>query len=466
MDLLARLVAIVGEKSVLAEPDEMIAYTQEPRGLFPGRALAVVKPSTVAQVSKILALCNETHTGVAPQGGNTGLVGGQTPDSSGREIVLSLQNLNRIRDVDAASETMTLEAGVTLACAQSAAEAVDRYFPLSLASEGSCTVGGNLATNAGGVHVIAYGSMKDLALGVEAVLADGRVLSCLSKLRKDNTGYDLTRLMIGSEGTLGVITAATLKLFPPPRVRVTAFLALADLRAALALLNLCKAEMGAALHAFELMPRIGVDFVLRCGAGARDPFLRPSPWYALLEFASPHEEGFVDAALRVLARAAEEGFCVDAAIAHSLAQRAELWRLRELLPMAQKAEGGSIKHDVAVAVADVPAFVEEATRLVIAAVPGARPVPFGHIGDGNIHFNVTQPLGADAAAFLARWDEVNEIVHGVVARLGGSISAEHGIGRLKRSLLQRTKDPVALEVMRAIKASLDPKGVLNPGKLL
>ena len=466
MELLARLAAVVGEKSVLADPGEMFSYMQEPRGLFHGRALAVVRPSTVAQISRVLALCNESGTGVVPQGGNTGLVGGQTPDDTRRQIVLSLTRLDKIRDIDPVSDAMTVDAGVTLARAQAAAESVDRYFPLSLASEGSCTIGGNLATNAGGVHVIAYGSARDLALGVEAVLADGRVLSGLSKLRKDNTGYDLTRLMIGSEGTLGVITAATLKLFPRPRARVTAFVGLANPGRALELLNFCKSRMGGALQAFELLPRIGVDLVLNHADVARDPFPDVFPWYALVECAAMEEDGFRDAVIDMLGRATATLLVGGAAVADSLAHAADFWRLRELLSEAQKREGGSIKHDVSVAPKDVPAFIEEASRLVTARVPGARPVAFGHMGDGNIHFNISQPVGADRAAFLALWDEVGDIVHGVVEKFGGSISAEHGIGQLKRELLRRVKDPTALEAMRAIKAALDPKGILNPGKLL
>ena len=466
MDLLARLAAVVGEKSVLADPGQTLSYMEEPRGLFHGRALAVVRPSTVAQISRVLALCNESGTGVVAQGGNTGLVGGQTPDDTRRQIVLSLTRLDKIRDIDPVSDAMTVDAGVTLARAQAAAESVDRYFPLSLASEGSCTIGGNLATNAGGVHVIAYGSARDLALGVEAVLADGRVLSGLSKLRKDNTGYDLTRLMIGSEGTLGVITAATLKLFPRPRARVTAFVGLADPGRALELLNFCKSRMGGALQAFELLPRIGVELVLKHDDVARDPFPDVFPWYALVEFAAMEEDGFRHAVIDMLSRAAAKLLVGGAAVADSLAHAADFWRLRELLSEAQKREGGSIKHDVSVAPKDVPAFIEEASRLVTARVPGARPVAFGHMGDGNIHFNISQPVGADRAAFLARWDEVGDIVHGVVEKFGGSISAEHGIGQLKRDLLRRVKDPTALAAMRAIKAALDPKGILNPGKLL
>jgi FAD/FMN-containing dehydrogenase len=456
----------VGANSVVVEPAEMTAYLTEPRGSFHGRAPCVVKPRDARQVADVLALCNNAGVGVVPQGGNTGLVGGQTPDESGAQILLSLQKLDRIREVDPASDTMTVEAGVILAAAQQAAEDVGRYFPLSLAAEGSCTIGGNLATNAGGVHVIAYGSARDLALGVEVALADGRILSSLSKLRKDNTGYDLAHLFIGSEGTLGVITAATLKLFPLPRSRATALVGLADPRAALALLALAKASAGPTLVAFELLPRIGLDFVLRHQHGVRDPLGSPHPWYALVELASP-AEGCLDEALTdLLAEAVERDIAADAAIAATLEQRAGLWKLRELMPEAQKPEGVSIKHDISVPIESVPDFLAEASAQVVALVPGARPVPFGHMGDGNIHYNVSQPVGADRDAFLARREEVNDCVHALVAKFRGSISAEHGVGRLKRDLLRKVKDPVALELMRSIKAALDPNGVLNPGKLL
>jgi FAD/FMN-containing dehydrogenase len=463
--LLARLSEIVGARNVAVDPAEMAGYLQEPRDLYHGAALCVVKPESVDQVSRVLALCNEIGAAVVPQGGNTGLVGGQTPDSSGSQIVLSLQKLNSIREIDPASDTMTVEAGVTLARVQEAAESVDRYFPLSLAAEGSCTIGGNLSTNAGGVHVVAYGSARDLTLGVEAVLADGRIVSGLSKLRKDNTGYDLSHLFVGAEGTLGVITAATLKLFARPRARATAFVALADLGKAFDLFALAKADAGAALQAFEIIPRVALDLVLRHASSVRDPLSNMHPWYALIEFASFKDEP-LDGAAELLAKAIQSDIARDAVLAASLQQRAVFWRLREFIPEAQTREGGSIKHDISVPLACVPAFVEEASRLVETLIPGARPVPFGHMGDGNIHFNVTQPVGADKQSFLARWGEVSEIVHRLVKKYQGSISAEHGIGQLKRDLLRTTKDPVSLDVMRTIKNALDPKGILNPGKLL
>ncbi len=456
----------MGNAAVTTDPAEMDMHMSEPRDLYRGRALCIVKPKDASEVAKALALCNERGVAVVPQGGNTGLVGGQTPDASGRQVLLSLQRLDRVREIDPTSDAMTLEAGVTLARAQEVAESVDRYFPLSLASEGSCTIGGNLSTNAGGVHVLAYGAARDLTLGLEVALADGRLLSTLGKLRKDNTGYNLTQLFVGSEGTLGVITAATLKLFPRPRSRAVAFLGLDDPAQALALLNLVKDRAGPSLQAFELIPRTGLELVLQHIPGARDPLEAVHPWYALLEIAGFAEGEAERIAASALSQAMESGAARDATIAQSLDQGAALWRLRESLSEAQKREGGSIKHDISVPVERIPEFIAEVGRRIAARFPQARPVPFGHMGDGNIHYNVSQPLGADKARFLAQWDEMNEVVHGLVHDFGGSISAEHGIGQLKRDLLAQTKDKVALGVMRTLKAALDPRGVLNPGKLL
>lgn len=465
-DFNRRLLQIVGEKGVINNPSGMRAFLDEPRGLYHGRARCVVRPANTAQTAAVLALCNTRNIGVVPQGGNTGLVGGQTPDLSGEQIVLSLQQMDKIREIDADSDTMTVEAGVTLARAQEAAASVDRYFPLSYASEGSATIGGALSTNAGGVHVLAYGSAGDLAIGVEAVLADGRILSGLSKLRKDNTGYQLSRLFVGAEGTLGIVTAATVKLFPRPRARATAFVALVNPQRALELLRLAKGQLGPALEAFELIPRIGLDLVLRHGAGVREPFSGRHAWHVLMEAAAFDETPVHDMMTALLARALEAGLANDATLAASLEQRQILWRIRELLPEAQKREGGSIKHDVSVPLHDIPGFLKEADKVVEECIPGARPVPFGHMGDGNIHYNVSQPLDGDKDAFLSRWSELNERVHAVVLKYEGSISAEHGIGQLKRDLLAHLKDPVSLEVMRALKKTLDPRGVMNPGKVL
>jgi FAD/FMN-containing dehydrogenase len=402
---------------------------------------------------------------MVPQGGNTGLVGGQTPDQSGDEIIVSTQRLRAVREVDLDADVMICEAGVTLAEAQAAALAADRLFPLSLASEGTCTVGGNVSTNAGGVTVIAYGNTRDLVTGVEAVLADGRIVNALSKLRKDNTGYDVKGLFIGAEGTLGIVTAASLRLFPNPRTRATAFVGLKSPEDALKLLRMVRERLGAAITSFELIGRNAYDIGLRHGRG-RAPLSGAHDWCVLIEASSQAPGGLDEAFAGALEAALETGVIEDAAIAASLEQRAAFWELREGLSEAQGKEGGSIKHDVSVEVGRVPAFIREATPAVEAFIPGARVVAFGHLGDGNIHFNVSQPIGADAQVFLDRWDAMNGIVHGIVARLGGSYSAEHGVGQLKRGLLARWKDPASLSVMRQIKAALDPNGVMNPGKVL
>jgi FAD/FMN-containing dehydrogenase len=457
--------AIVGKSHVVAYTAGMEGFLREPRGLFHGKALCIVRPGSVQEVAAVLALCHETATQLVPQGGNTGLVGGQNPSADGGAIVLSLTRLRALREVDLASNTMTVEAGMVLAEVQEQARRVNRLFPLSLGSEGSCTIGGNLATNAGGTNVIAYGNARDLVLGLEVVLADGRILSDLSKLKKNNTGYDLKNLFIGSEGTLGIITAAVLKLFPKPRSVETAFIGLSSPRAALDLLNLARDTAGGEITSFELVPRLGLDFVL-AHFDARDVLPAKYPWYVLLELSSQSRAG-LDARLLALLEAASEKYIIeDAAIAASLEQRENFWKLREFLPEAQTLEGGSIKHDVSVPVADIPVFLEEVFRAVSHAVPGARLVPFGHVGDGNIHCNVSQPIDAERQAFLARWDEINAIVYEIVMAHKGSVSAEHGIGQLKRDLLPKVKDKVAMELMRAIKQTLDRKGILNPGKVL
>jgi len=463
---LARVAAIVGHDHVITDHAEMAGYLREPRGLFEGAAACVVRPASTAQVAAVMALCHETGTPVVPQGGNTGLVGGQVPDASGRSVLLSLGRLTRIREIDPASNTMTVEAGTVLAEVQKEADRAERLFPLSLAAEGSCTIGGNLATNAGGTAVIAYGNARDLVLGLEVVLADGRVLSGLSKLRKDNTGYDLKHLFMGSEGTLGIITAAVLKLFPKPRSVETAFVALASPTQALAFLDLAREMAGGEITGFELVPRIGLEFVLAHGRGVRDPLSEPHAWYVLLELSSQCREGLSARLVGLLEAGAERGIVESAAVAASLDQRAALWKLRELLPEVQRDEGGSIKHDISLPLAAIPAFLDEVSVALSQAAPGARVVAFGHLGDGNIHCNVSQPIGADTAAFLARWGEINAMVHAIVGGYHGSISAEHGIGQLKRDLLPGVKDAVALDLMRAVKRTLDPKGILNPGKVL
>jgi FAD/FMN-containing dehydrogenase len=456
--------AIVGEKYAVAEGPDQERYLREWRHLYQGRTPLVLKPGSTEEVSRVLTLANETGTPIVPQGGNTGLVGGQI--SHHGEIVLSLERLARIRSVDPRGNTLIAEAGVTLEGVQKAAEDAGRLFPLSIGSQGSCQIGGNLSTNAGGLQVLAYGNARSLVLGLEVVLADGRIWNGLKALRKDNTGYDLRDLFIGSEGTLGIITAAVLKLFPLPKSQATAIAGLASLEDAASFFDLA-IEMGAGeLTAFELLPRIGIEMLVRHVEGARDPLAESYPWYVLFELSSQRENEAEPTAEKLLVEAVERGIVADAVLATSLAQAADFWRLRESFPEAQTAEGASIKNDVSVPVAALPAFITRAADAVSKLIPGVRPVPFGHYGDGNIHFNFTQPEGADGAAFLARWDEVAAAVNTIVLELGGSISAEHGIGFMKRDLLREVKAPVETELMRKIKDAFDPRGILNPGKVV
>jgi FAD/FMN-containing dehydrogenase len=467
MDLAATLQRIreaVGSAGWIADPQDLEPYLIEARHLYRGATRLVVRPASTGEVAAVVRICAEAGLAIVPQGGNTGLVGGQVPLHG--EVVVSLKRLDRIREVDAGSDTMTCEAGVVLANAQAAAASAGRLFPLSLGAEGSCTIGGNLSTNAGGTGALAYGVARDLVLGLEVVLADGRVLHGLNKLKKDNTGFDLKNLFIGAEGTLGIITAAVVKLFPAPKTVETAFAGLPSPQAALALLHLVQERTNRALTSFELICRTAMEFALRHGPGCRDPLAAPHPWYVLLQLSSAAEQDLRLTLEEILEFAMERGLVNDAAIAVSLDHRRAFWHLREILPEAQKPEGGSIKHDISVPVAAVPDFLREADAAVAALIPGSRPVPFGHLGDGNIHYNVTQPPGADTAGFLARWDEMNAAVHAVVAKFGGSISAEHGIGVMKRKLLPQVKDPVALDLMRLIKRTLDPKAILNPGKVV
>jgi FAD/FMN-containing dehydrogenase len=461
----AQMAKIVGEKYVLTAAQDTAAYLSEPRDLWHGKASCVVRPGNAEEVAAICAFADRSGLKIVPQGGNTGLVGGQIPDQSGEEILLSLNRLDKVREIDPASNTMIVEAGVTLQKVQEAAESVDRLFPLSLAAEGSCTIGGNLASNAGGTAVLAYGNARDLVTGLEVVLADGSVLNNLSKLRKDNTGYDLKHVFMGSEGTLGIITAAVVKLYPRPRAVETALIGLISPEKCLDLLVLAQSMAGPDLKTFEFMSRFGVEIVVK-HSSAREPLEAPHDWYVLMELASQSENGLSESMMALLEAAFEQEIIEDAAVAASLDQRKAFWALRENLSEMQKFEGGSIKHDVCVPVAQVPAFLAEATVVVEKTIPGARPVPFGHMGDGNIHFNVSQPIGADKNAYLARWEELNEAVHAVVKRMNGSISAEHGIGVLKRELLPTVKDAVAMDVMRRFKTALDPNNTLNPGKVL
>lgn len=460
----ARLKAAVGPKGFTEDADAIAPHLAEWRGKYQGRSPLLLKPSTTSKVSEILHICNETRTPVVPQGGNTGLVGGQIPLEG--EILLSLERLNCIRDIDVADMSATVEAGVVLAALQTAADEAGAYFPLSLASEGSCTIGGNLSTNAGGVNVLRYGSARNLVLGIKVVLADGRVLDLLRNLHKDNTGYDLRQVFIGAEGTLGVITAAVLKLFPKPASRETVLASVRDPEAAIELLRRLQETTGGLVSAFELMPRAGIEFVTAHIANTSDPLPRPSPWYVLTEIAGAAAVTLKDPVEAEIARAIDNGLAGDAVVAASEAQRAALWRLRESLSEAQKYEGGSIKHDISVPVPRIAQFIRQAITAVEARVPGVRAVPFGHLGDGNLHFNFSVPKGGDSGAFLAGWEEISRVVHDLVQAFGGSISAEHGLGFMKRDEILRYKSQTEMDVMRALKRTLDPNNILNPGKVV
>ncbi|WP_119304384.1 FAD-binding oxidoreductase [Dongia deserti] len=465
--LIAGLQAIVGARHCLIEPDTQAPFVADWRGIYHGRARAVVLPGTVAEVQAIVRLARQHHAPIVPQGGNTGLSGGATPDDSGRAILLSLKRLTKVRTIDPLNNSMIAEAGCILANLQQAANEADRLFPLSLSAEGTCQIGGNLATNAGGINVLRYGNARDLCLGLEIVLPDGTLLSNLHGLRKDNTGYDLKQIFIGSEGTLGIITAAALKLFPKPVARATSVVALSDLDVAPALLARCRAGLADQLVSFELLPRFGIELGQRFMPGLAWPLERLADWSILIEANTSSAAFDIRAAMeQCLADALDAGEIIDAAVASSEAQSLVLWQLREGIVEGQNRTGASIKHDVSVPVAQVPAFVKAGFEAVLAAWPEARLLAFGHLGDGNIHFNLTQPEGESKAQFLARTEGMNRIVHDLVARFAGSISAEHGIGQLRRAELQHRKPAAELDLMRRIKRMLDPDDLMNPGKLV
>jgi FAD/FMN-containing dehydrogenase len=465
--LLDRFAAIVGEAHALRSEADVAPYVTERRGLYPGITPLVLRPGSVEEVSRIMRLATETRTPVVPQGGNTGLVGGQMPDRSGREIVLSLSRLNRIREIDMLSNTATVEAGVVLQTLRDAADAADRLFPLSLGSQGSCQIGGNLSSNAGGTGVLAYGNARELCLGVEVVLPTGEVLDDLRKLKKDNTGYDLKNLFVGAEGTLGVITAAVLKLYPKPKGREVAWVGLTSPEAALALFGKATDRAGSGLTAFELIADTPLEFAVRHIPGTVRPLAGEWPWHVLMEVSSGRSaEDARDLVEAILTAGLEEELAGDAVIAASFAQADAFWRIREALSDGQRPEGASIKHDISVPVASIPEFIERAAAAVDSVSPGARVVCFGHMGDGNLHYNISQPAGADGAAFLGLYRMMNKAVHDIVRDLNGSISAEHGIGRLKRDELLATAPPVAIDLMRRIKAAFDPAGIMNPGKVI
>ncbi len=465
--LISRFAGIVGERNALREASDLAPHLVENRGLYHGTSPLLLRPSTTQEVAAIMKLASESRTAIVPQTGNTGLVGGQTPRSGASDVILSLDRMNKVRDIDPVANVIVVDGGCILDEVHKAAEKVERMFPLSLGSQGSCRIGGNLATNAGGTAVLAYGNMRQLCLGLEVVLPTGEIWDGLRRLKKDNTGYDLRDLFIGSEGTLGIITGAVLKLFPKPLGHQVAFAGLKSPADALKLFERASTLCGSALTGFELMPRIGVEFTAKHIPGVRDPLETPHPWYALIDISSSDS---AETAQTMVETLFEQGFeadiVQDAVIASSEGQRQALWHMRESMSDAQKPEGGSIKHDVSVPVSHVPAFMDEAESAVLRAIPDARICAFGHMGDGNIHYNISQPVGADKSAFLARWREINEIVHGIVLSFGGSISAEHGIGQLKRDELAAIRPAIEMELMRRIKTAFDPAGIMNPGKVV
>jgi FAD/FMN-containing dehydrogenase len=466
-NLFNKIISIIGEKNLLIAEADVRPFVTDWRGRYVGRAACVVKPANTQEVAAIVKLCAETQMPIVPQGGNTSLCGASVPDDSGTAIVLSLSRMNRVREIDVDNNTLTVEAGCVLQTIQQAANEADRLFPLSLASEGTAQIGGNIATNAGGTGVLRYGNMRELVLGLECVLPNGDVWHGLRGLRKDNTGYDLKQLFIGSEGTLGIITAAVLKLYPQPKARATALVALADVNDGLALLNSIKQNFGDRLTGFEVMMRVCLDLVFRHVPNTHDPFAQKYPWYALVELTDTHaQDDLTEDLQNALVKFMKSRSVQDAVVARSEAQSNQLWHLRENISEAQRLEGISIKHDIAVPVSRVPQFITEGSGALNNAFPGIRIVAFGHMGDGNIHFNCSKPDAQDNAAFIAQTEQVNRVVHDLVNGLNGSISAEHGIGQLKRDELLRYKSEVEIDLMRALKKTFDPGCIMNPGKIL
>ncbi|UXM96247.1 FAD-binding oxidoreductase [Bartonella sp. HY329] len=466
-DLIERFVAIVGINNAITDPDILSSYLIEQRGLYHGKTPLVLRPQSTQEVSEIMQLANETKTAIVPQGGNTGLVGAQQPDTSGNQIIISLARLNKIRSIDVQGNLILAEAGVILKNVQDAANEANRLFPLSLGSEGSCQIGGNLSSNAGGTAVLSYGNSRELCLGLEVVLPDGRILDDLRQVKKDNSGYDLKDLFIGAEGTLGIITAAVLKLYPKPRGKAVAYVGVKSPFEALQLFTIAHDKAGTMLTGFELMPRIGLEFTVDYNAKSRDPFSAPYPWYVLIDISSPHSDAEARQFIEdILSETLEKNIILDAVIASNKTQENEFWTMREEMSPAQKKQGGSIKHDISVPVAAIPDFIAEAGELVETLIPSARIVCFGHMGDGNLHYNITQPINMDRQEFLNKWADVNHHVHTLVMRYGGAFSAEHGIGQLKREELVAFKSPVAIDLMRKIKLAFDPNSIMNPRKML
>jgi FAD/FMN-containing dehydrogenase len=465
--LIEALRAIVGANQVLVDGD-LTAWEQDWRKRSRGKALAVVRPGTTDEVAQVVQACAAAGTAIVPQGGNTGLVVGSIPDESGTQVVLNLQRLNRVRGVDRDNLTITVEAGCVLQRVQEAAEAAGFLFPLSLAAEGSCTIGGNLATNAGGTQVVRYGNSRELCLGLEVVTAQGQIWHGLTGLRKDNTGYDLRDLFIGSEGTLGIITAATMKLYPQPAARLTAWAAVPSLEDAVRLLGLAHHELGAGLTGFEVMGQFALSLVARHFKQLRVPLYEQSPFCVLLEKSDDESEAHARGQFeRLLETALEQGCVSDAVVAENLTQANQLWHVRESIPLAQAEEGLNIKHDISVPVSRIPEFCRVTDEALRQLIPGVRLVNFGHLGDGNLHYNVQAPEQGDPKDFLQRWEEeVNAVVYDSVQRFDGSISAEHGVGSLKLAKLEKHKSAVALDLMRGIKRALDPDNVMNPGRVV
>jgi D-lactate dehydrogenase (cytochrome) len=458
---------ILGSDGVLTDAADIEPYLTDHRHLYHGEALTVALPRSVEQISRLLAYCNSRRIGVVPHGGNTSYCGGATPDESGQQLVLSLKRLNQIRKIDPLNYSLTVEAGCILADVQRAADEAERLFPLSLGSEGTCQIGGNLSTNAGGTSVLRYGMMRDLVLGLEVVLADGRVLSTLTELRKDNTGYDIKALFLGAEGTLGVITAASLKLFPKVRAAATAFAAVPGVQAAVELLARLREVSGDRVSSFELVPRIGIELTTRHIPGVTDPLKHPYEWHVLCELTSSRRDDNLDEVLtEALGAAFEANLVLDAAVAQNDRERAALWKIRETIPEAQRLDGPSLKHDISLPITSLPQFMTRASAWVGDNVPDGILVAYGHVGDGNLHFNINQKPGTSRQTFLARESPIKRVIHDMAREFNGSFSAEHGIGRLKVGELERYAPPVELDLMRAVKQALDPNGILNPGKVL
>ncbi|MEM9329825.1 MAG: FAD-binding oxidoreductase [Pseudomonadota bacterium] len=465
--LVTRFIDLVGEKHALLPQEDISRYTHENRGLYIGKTPVVLKPNTTEQVAQIVRLAHETGTAIVPQGGHTGHVGGAVPDESGTQIVVSLERMNKVREIDLESNVVVCEAGCILEGIQNIADQNDRLFPLALAAQGSCQIGGNISTNAGGTGVLAYGNTRQLVMGLEVVLPSGDIWHGLRRLKKDNTGYDLKNLFIGAEGSLGIVTAAVLKLFPKPKGKGIALCGLESASRALSFFQRINEVAGSSLTAFELMGRIPVAFTLRHMSGTKMPLEKIYPWQVLVEISSNRSQEDATSMLEeALESVFSDGLVCDASIAASVAQQKEFWDLREKMPLAQKQEGGSIKHDVSVSIHKIPEFLDRANTIIGSEIKNARICAFGHLGDGNIHYNISQPENQKAEDFLAQRQHINDLIHALVVEMDGSVAAEHGVGRLKQPLIAKTKSSVELGLMKSVKQALDPQNIINPVKVL